>query len=113
MKKLIIATIAATSLAAAVPALAQSYLDNRATELEQRIDAGLGDGSLTSGEASLLRSRLRDAEHLQNRYDAEGMAGWQQRALERRYDDISSDISSLRSNTTYSYRRTYHYYDIW
>jgi hypothetical protein len=112
MKKLVIATIAATSLAAAVPAVAQTYLDNRATELEQRIDAGLGDGSLSSGEASNLRAQLRDAERLQNRYDAEGMAGWQQRALDRRYDDISADISNMRGDTEYSYRRTYHY-DVW
>jgi hypothetical protein len=113
MKKLIIASIAATSLAAAVPAVAQSYLDNRATELEQRIDARQSDGSLSYSEARALRSRLRDAERLQNNYEADGMSGWQQRALERRYDDISSDISSMSGSTTYSYRRTYHWYDVW
>ena len=105
MKKLITAAIAASALAVAVPAMAQTYLDNRASELEQRIDAGAIDGSLTSGEASVLRASLRDTERLQDRYEAEGMAGWQQRALERRYNDVSDQIASMKSNTEYRYRR--------
>ncbi len=111
MKKLITAAIATAALTAAIPALAQSYLDDRASALDQRIDDGVIDGSLTSGEASSLRARLHDAERMQARYDADGMADWQRRAVERRYDDISSDLSSMRNTTTYSYRRVYHWYD--
>jgi hypothetical protein len=105
MKKLITATVAAAALTATVPALAQSYLDDRASALDQRIDSGFSDGSLTYGEASTLRARLRDAELMQNRYEAEGMSGWQQRAVERRYDAISSELYSMRHNTEYRYTR--------
>ena len=110
MKRLITAAIAASALTVAVPAMAQSYLDNRASELDQRIDTGVADGSLTSGEASVLRARLHDVERLQDRYQDDGMTGWQQRALDRRYDDLSAQIYSMRHNTEYRYRR---WYDVW
>lgn len=105
MKKLLAAAVAASALAVSVPALAQSYLENRASDLDQRIDSGLSEGSLTSGEASVLRARLHDIERQQDRYQDEGMAGWQQRALDRRYDALSSEIYGMRHNTEYRYHR--------
>src|SRR6185312_12542419 len=86
MKKLIIAAISASALTATVPAMAQTYLSDRAVQADQRIDDGVRDGSLTVGEASSLRSRLHDIERLQDSYRADGMTGWERRALERRYD---------------------------
>ncbi len=114
MKKLITAAIAASALTVAVPAMAQSYsyLSSRTSDLDQRIDTGVADGSLTSGEASVLRARLHDVERLQDRYQDDGMTGWQQRALDRRYDDLSAQLYSMRHNTEYRYRR-WHDDDVW
>ena len=106
MKRLLTAAIAASALAAAVPAMAQTYLDNRASQADQRIDAGMRDGSLTVGEADTLRSRLHDIERQQDRYQADGMADWQSRALNRRYDSLSNQIYDMRHNTEYRYRRS-------
>ena len=41
------------------------------------------------------------------------MSGWQRRALERRYDNLSNDIYSMRHNVQYRYHRTYDNDDIW
>lgn len=105
MKRFIAATIAASALTAAVPAMAQTYLDDRASALDQRIDNGVSNGELTRGEARVLRDRLHDIQRVQDRYEADGMTSWERRAVERRYDNLSSDIASMRHNGEYSYRR--------
>jgi len=104
MKKLLTVAIAASALAAAVPALAQSYLDDRATQADQRIDNGEADGSLSASQADDLRARLHDIERQQDRYQADGMANWQSRELNRRYDSLSNDIYNMRHDE-YQYRR--------
>jgi len=105
MKRLLTVAIAASALTAAVPALAQTYLDDRASTMDQRIDAGVRNGSLTVGEAATLRARLHDIERQQDRYQAEGMANWQSRELNGRYDALSDEIYSMRRNPEYRYRR--------
>ena len=112
MKRLLTAVIAASALTAAVPALAQTYLDDRASSMDQRIDNGLSDGSLTFGQASVLRSRLHDIERRQARYQDEGMAGWQSRELNRSYDRLADEITNARHDTSYRYRRLYDE-DVW
>ncbi len=104
MKRLLTVAIAASALTAAVPALAQTYLDDRASQADHRIDLGVRDGSLTTGEADTLRARLRDIERQQDRFQAEGMAGWQSRELNRRYDALSNEIFNMRHDE-YRYRR--------
>ncbi len=105
MKRILTIAIAASALTAAVPALAQSYLDDRATQADQRIDNGERDGSLTVSEADTLRARLHDIERQQDRYQSDGMSNWQSRDLERRYDSLSDQIYGMRHNTQYNYRR--------
>ncbi len=85
--------------------MAQSYLDDRASQIDQRIDEGLRDGSLTYSEARTLRSQLRYDQRLQSEYQDEGMSNWQARDLNRRYDELSNNLYSMRSNTEYRYRR--------
>jgi len=106
MKRLLTVAIAASALTAAVPALAQTYLDDRASQADQRIDNGVSDGSLSVSEAETLRARLHDIERLQDRYQAEGMASWQSRDVNRRYDNLSSQIYNMRHDE-YRYRRDY------
>jgi hypothetical protein len=112
MKRLLTVAIAASALTAAVPALAQTYLDDRASQADQRIDNGESNGSLTVGEADTLRSRLHAIERQQDRYQADGMAPWQSRALDRRYDALSNEIYNMRHNPEYRYRR-YSDDDVW
>lgn len=112
MKRLLTVAIAASALTAAVPAMAQTYLDDRASAMDQRIDNGVADGSLTRGEAATLRARLHDIERLQDRYQDDGMSSWQARELNRDYDSLSNQIYSMRHNTEYRYRR-YYYNDVW
>jgi hypothetical protein len=104
MKRLLTVAIAATALAAAVPALAQSYLDDRSAQMDQRIDNGLADGSLSHGQADALRDRLHDIERTQDRYQADGMTGWQSRDLDRQYDNLSDRIANMRRDVGYYYR---------
>jgi osmotically-inducible protein OsmY len=105
MKRILTAAIAAAALTAAVPALAQSYLGDRATQMDQRIDTGVSDGSLTHGQADTLRDRLDSIERTQDRYQAEGMAGWQSRALNRSYDNLGAQIYNMRHDSDgYLYR---------
>lgn len=110
MKKLLTIAIAASALTASVPALAQTYLDDRAAQADQRIDNGESNGSLSVSEAATLRARLHDIERLQDRYREDGMTNWQSRDLNRRYDNLSSQIYNMRHDE-YRYRR--HYDDVW
>ncbi len=111
MKKLLTIAIAASALTAAVPALAQTYLDDRAAQADQRIDNGESNGSLSVSEAATLRARLHDIERLQERYREDGMANWQARDLNRRYDNLSSQIYEMRHDQ-YRYERHYDD-DVW
>lgn len=106
MKKLLMAAIAVSALAAAVPALAQSYFDDRAAQMDQRIENGVRDGSLTLSDADLLRSELRSDQRLHDQYAADGMSGWQQRDLDRRFDELSNNIFRMQRDE-YNYRRDY------
>jgi opacity protein-like surface antigen len=57
MKKFLAMAVAASALSIAAPAAAQSWqsINERQANLEQRIDAGVRNGSLTRSEAADLR----------------------------------------------------------
>ena len=105
MKKLLAAAIAASALTAAVPAMAQSYVNDYGSTIEHRIDAGLRSGSLSYGEASMLRSRLRDLQRMQARYQRGGLTGEEAHDLNVRYDRLSDQVHSRREDARYGYRR--------
>jgi hypothetical protein len=108
MRKLLTAVAAVSTLAVALPAMAQDFNDV-ANHIQDRIQDGVSDGSLTWYEARDLRSRLHNLERLQGQYEGRGMRGWMSRDLDQRYDALSSDVASERNNTEYRYRRSYDY----
>ena len=97
MRKALIALMAGGALAAAAaPALAQSYdagIAQREQAIGLRIDDSARYGDLTPGQASRLRSELREITDLDARYQDEGMAGWQVRDLNSRLSLLSSRLN--------------------
>ena len=97
MRRVLIPTLAAACMAAAVtPALAQPIggsVNQREARIEQRIDEGARRGDLTRPEAARLRSELRRIERLEHYYRRTGgMSGWERRDLERRLDVLSRQV---------------------
>jgi hypothetical protein len=76
--------------------MAQPRFDSRAARIDQRIDNGVLDGSLTQTDARDLRTRLVSVERLQQRYEDDGMAGWESRDLNRRLDQVSDSVFDMR-----------------
>ncbi len=112
MKKLISAAVVAASLAAALPAAAQSWSPGaRADRIEMRIDRGLRDGSLSWGEARRMRWQLNQVERLEDRYARNGLNGWEMRDLDRRYDQVAMQLRAERNDTQYRYGRSERRFD--
>ncbi len=107
MKKIVMAAVAVSALAAALPAAAQYASSERADRIERRIERGVQDGSLTWGEARRLRDQLSSVERLENRYQMNGLSGWEARDLDRRYDAVSAQLRIQRNDTQYRYDRSH------
>jgi hypothetical protein len=86
--------VAAAALSAAVPASAQTWqnINARQANLDQRIDAGIRNGSLTRNEAVQLRAEFRQIAQLETRYRRDGLSQAERRDLDRRFDALSSRI---------------------
>ncbi len=110
MRKLLTAMAAVSTLAIAAPAMAQNF-SYRAQQLDERIDAGQRDGSLTWREARDLRGRLHSLQRLEGQYSDNGMSRWEARDLDRRFDDLSNDVYGQRHDTQYRYGRRGSVYD--
>ncbi len=107
MKKILISITAVSALAAAtLPAVAsaQSLYDRRG-DLERRIDMGVRTGQLTRGEAYRLRGELRSTARLESDYRRGGLNGWERADLDRRYDNISTQVRYERHDDQYGYGR--------
>ena len=123
MKTLAIALAAATVLTAGA-ACAQPYgydrgdygrgdyargdrwmsINERQARLDQRIDQGIRSGQLTRGEAYRLRREFQRIAYLENRYQANGLSGWERADLDRRFDALSAQIRyERRDNDRYGY----------
>jgi hypothetical protein len=96
VKTLLPLALAASALAVAVPAMAQPSFDDRTATIGQRIDDGVLDGSLTHVDARYLRARLDSVERMQQRYEDDGMAGWESRDLNRRLDQLTDSVYDMR-----------------
>lgn len=95
MKKLLAMAVAASALAVAAPASAQSWqsINQRQANLDQRIDVGVRNGSLTRREATNLRAEFRDLARLEARYRSTyGLSVAERRDLDRRFDALSARI---------------------
>lgn len=96
MKKFLIPLLAASALAgAAVPAAAAPWMNinQRQAQLDQRIDVGVRNGSLTRREAQNLRAEFQSIARLEYRYRRTGgLQTWERRDLDRRFDILSAKI---------------------
>jgi len=100
MKKLLAAAAAVSVLAVAAPAAAQSWqsINERQARLDQRIDMGVRNGSLTRNEAVRLRAEFRDLSRLEARYRSNGLSGWERADLDRRFDLLSARVRYERND---------------
>ncbi|MEZ5958822.1 MAG: hypothetical protein R3C30_00140 [Hyphomonadaceae bacterium] len=101
MKKFLAMAVAASALAVAAPASAQSWqsINQRQANLDARIDAGVRSGDLTRNEAVRLRSEFRDIARLEARYRAtNGLSLAERRDLDMRFDRLSAQIRFERND---------------
>lgn len=99
MKKLMAVALATATMAATAPlAAAQDWrsINQRQAQLDQRIDVGVRNGSLTRAEANRLRDEYRDIARLEVRYRRGGLSQWERNDLDRRFDNLSSSIRYQR-----------------
>jgi opacity protein-like surface antigen len=95
MKKLLAMAVAASALAMAAPASAQSWqsINERQYNLDRRIDAGVRSGDLTRREAVRLRGEFNDLARLEARYrSSNGLSMSERRDLDMRFDSLSAQI---------------------
>lgn len=96
MKRTVLTLLAASSLAAAIPAIAsaQSWMSTsqRQYQLDQQLDAGVRSGQLTRDEAAQLRAEFRNVVSLENQYRSGGLTYSEQADLQRRYDVLEQRI---------------------
>jgi hypothetical protein len=101
MKKLLAMAVAASALAVAAPASAQSWqsINARQERLDDRIDMGVRNGSLTRREAANLRMEFQGLARLEARYRSTyGLSVAERRDLDRRFDSLSSRIRYERND---------------
>lgn len=101
MNKFLAMAVAASALAVAAPASAQQWqsINQRQANLDQRIDVGVRNGSLTRAEAIRLRSEFRDLAHLEARYrSSNGLSVSERRDLDVRFDRLSAQIRYERND---------------
>jgi chaperonin cofactor prefoldin len=88
-----LALLAATALTLAAPAVASAQsIGERQVSLDQRIDAGIRSGQLTSTEAAQLRAEFNDLLRLESRYRRDGLSAAERDDLDRRFDMLSQRI---------------------
>ena len=94
MKALILSLGAAAVLAAALPASAQSFARPgvRDNGIEQRIDRGVRDGSLTRREAASLRDQLQNIHQIEWRYGRDGVSAREARDIDNRYAALNQKL---------------------
>jgi hypothetical protein len=101
MKKFLAMAVAASALAVAAPAAAQTWqsINERQDRLEARIEAGLRSGDLTRREADRLRAEFYALARLEARYRASyGLSLAERRDLDMRFDRLSAQIRFERND---------------
>jgi hypothetical protein len=99
-------------MAMTAPASAQRWqsINDRQDRLDQRIDMGVRNGSLTRMEAQRLRSQFNRIAWLENRYRRDGMLSWSERRdLDRRFDNLSRQIRYERHDGQDRWNRDSYY----
>lgn len=127
MKKILLSIAAVATLAAAVPAMAQSWdrghgydggptydrgagydrggsygdINQRIREITFRIERGTRDGSLNWREARMLRGQLSGVQNLERRYSWDGLDGRERADLNARLDRLSYQVRGQRHDRDY------------
>jgi hypothetical protein len=99
MNRTLMGLLAATTLAAGIPAVASAQdwgINQRQAQLDQRIDAGLRSGQLTDAEAVRLRAEFQEISRLERRYRADGLSSAERADLDRRFDALAAGIRDER-----------------
>lgn len=112
MKKFLAIAVAAGALTIAAPASAQAWqsINERQTNLDRRIDAGVRNGSLTRAEAGRLRAEFNDLARLEARYRYNGLSMAERRDLDMRFDHLSAQIRYERHDRQDRYDRDGRYW---
>src|SRR5215217_1706264 len=96
MRRQLLSLLAATTIAAGIPAVASAQtwmrMDQREYQLDQRIDSGVRSGQLTPSEASQLRAEFRNIVALESQYARNGLTASERADLDRRFDMLESRI---------------------
>ena len=98
MKRLTLSILAASTLAVAVPAIADAQpwrpIGQRVADLDRRIDMGERNGGLTHREARSLRIDLHGLVRLEDRYRASrpDLTPAERADLDRRFNALSARI---------------------
>ncbi|MBW8813549.1 MAG: hypothetical protein JF588_09000 [Caulobacterales bacterium] len=79
----------------------ESNIDARQARLEDRIQDGVRNGSLTWREARELREQSHDIARLEARYRYDGLNGWERADLDRRLDRLDQQIRYERHDGDY------------
>lgn len=95
MKGILLGLLAATAIAAAAPASAQS-IDERQANITRRVDEGVRAGALTRNEAARLQNELYAIGRLEQDYRRGGFSDWERNDIHRRLDDLSRRIEAER-----------------
>ena len=96
MKRFIITTLAAFAILGMSPMAAQAApwvgVNQRQSNLDDRIDDGVRSGELTRAEASRLRTEFRGIARLEAQYRRGGLTNAERRDLDRRFEQLSNKV---------------------
>jgi hypothetical protein len=95
MKRLFAIAMSAAVMAIVVPTASAApwvSINQRQATLDQRIDGGIRNGSLTRNEARQLRSDFQGIARLEARYRSNGLSNRERADLDRRFDTLSARI---------------------
>jgi hypothetical protein len=67
-------------------------INQRQSNLYNRIDQGIRSGALTRPEASQLRTQFQQLNRLENRYRAGGLSNFERQDLNSRYDQLAAKV---------------------
>ncbi len=93
---LVVGSIALLGIAGTAQAAPWQSINQRQANLEQRIDAGVRDGSLTRREADRLRGEFFRIERLEHTYRRNGLSWRERQDLDRRFNALSGQIRVQR-----------------
>jgi Ni/Co efflux regulator RcnB len=96
MNKILMTVAAVSSLATAMPAMAQhrgQNLDNRVEALQEDIQQGVRRGTISRYEARPLRDHLRQLTRLERHYSRGGFNRNEQRDLQQRIRTLRQQIN--------------------